>query len=111
MFRYKNDFVWNDVREMMATTLPWDRLDNKSCLVTGANGMIATYVVYLLISLVRERRINIHVIALSRNRQRSEELFADFLDDPHFEMYVCLSIWRGDWIIYFTLPEMRVLII
>ena len=86
MFRYKNDFVWNDVREMMATTLPWDRLDNKSCLVTGANGMIATYVVYLLISLVRERRINIHVIALSRNRQRSEELFADFLDDPHFEL-------------------------
>ena len=108
MFRYKNDFVWNDVREMMATTLPWDRLDNKSCLVTGANGMIATYVVYLLISLVRERRINIHVIALSRNRQRSEELFADFLDDPHFELLtqdVCMPIHlegRLDYIFHFA---------
>lgn len=108
MFGYKNDIVRKDIREMMAAVLPWDRLDGKSCLVTGANGMIATYVVYLLMSLVRERGIDIHVIALSRNRQRSEELFADFLDDHHFGLLiqdVCMPIHlegQLDYIFHFA---------
>ena len=55
MFRYKNTIVRNDMEEMLRVNLPWDKLGGKSCLVTGANGMIATYMVYLLMSLVRIR--------------------------------------------------------
>ena len=54
MFRYKNTIVRNDMEEMLRVNLPWDKLGGKSCLVTGANGMIATYMVYLLMSLVRD---------------------------------------------------------
>ena len=40
MFRYKNTIVRNDMEEMLRVNLPWDKLGGKSCLVTGANGMI-----------------------------------------------------------------------
>lgn len=42
MFRYKNTIVRNDMEEMLRVNLPWDKLGGKSCLVTGANGMIAS---------------------------------------------------------------------
>lgn len=108
MFSYKNTIVQNDMKEMINTPISWDRLDGKYCLVTGANGMIATYLIYLLISLVREKDLDIHIIALSRNRKRSEELFVDFLDDPHFELLtqdVCEPIRitsRLDYIFHFA---------
>ena len=97
------------MKEMINTFISWDRLDGKYCLVTGANGMIATYLIYLLISLVREKGLDIHIIALSRNRKKSEELFVDFLDDSHFELLiqdVCEPIRiisRLDYIFHFWL--------
>lgn len=76
------------MEEILRCNLPWNQLENKFCMVTGANGMIATYIIYLLMSLKRNMGINIHVVALSRNQKRSEELFAEFLDDPHFKLLI-----------------------
>lgn len=93
---------------MLRADLPWDRLEGKSCLVTGANGMIATYMVYLLMSLVRDKKMDIRVIALSRNQKRAEDLFVDFLKDSHFELLiqdVCdpiSIIGRLDYIFHFA---------
>ena len=52
--------------------------------------------------------MDIRVVALSRDRKRAEELFADFLEDPHFELLiqdVCESIHREggmDYIFHFA---------
>lgn len=108
MFGYRNAIVRDDMDEMLQANLPWDQLEGKSCLVTGANGMIATYMVYLLMSLVRDKKMDIRVIALSRNRQRSEMLFADLLNDSHFELLiqdVCMPIHlegQLDYIFHFA---------
>lgn len=108
MFVYKNVIVRSDMEEMLRADLPWDRLEGKSCLVTGANGMIATYMVYLLMSLVRDKKMDIRVIALSRNQKRAEDLFVDFLKDSHFELLiqdVCdpiSIIGRLDYIFHFA---------
>ena len=88
MFGYKNEIVQNDLRRVVNESLPWNNLNGKSCLVTGANGMIATYIVYFLMYLNREHDINVHVIALSRSRTKSEELFGDFLKDLCFELMI-----------------------
>ena len=108
MFGYKNTIVRSDMEEMLQAPLPWDRLVGKTCLVTGANGMIATYLIYLFMSLVREKGMDVRVVALSRNRKVSEGLFADFLDDPHFELLiqdVCMPIHlegQLDYIFHFA---------
>lgn len=95
MFGYKSEVVQNDLRKVAEEFMPWGKLNDKTCLVTGSNGMIATYIVYFLMFLNREYGMNIHVIALSRNRIKSEELFVDFLTDLNFEIMiqdVCNSI-------------------
>lgn len=108
MFGFNSEVVQTDLQKVVEESLPWDNLNDKTCLVTGSNGMIATYIIYFLMFLNRKYCMNIHVIALSRNRIKSEELFVDFLTDSHFEMMiqdVCESIEYGgkiDYIFHFA---------
>lgn len=108
MFNFKNNIVQNDLREITSLPISWKLLEGKSCLVTGANGMIATYIIYSFMYMIRKYDINIHIVALSRNRLKMEELFFDFLNDSHFELLVqdvCEPIHyegRLDYIFHFA---------
>lgn len=95
MFDYNNPIVRKDMDFICRVPVNWERLNGKSVLVTGANGMIATYLVYVLMHLVLECQSDIRVIALVRNKKKAEELFGAFLSDPHFvllEQDICDSI-------------------
>ncbi len=108
MFGYQNEIVQTDLQEMSSTPIEWGKLDNKTILITGANAMLATYVVYLLMYLIQHKGLHIHVIALARNMKKASDLFADFIEDKHFELClqdVCESIaYDGhiDYIFHFA---------
>ena len=85
MFGYSNSIVKADLQQMADNPLPWNELNNKTVLVTGANGMIATYIIYFLMYLNLEKCLNIKVIALSRNEKRAKDLFGDFWQDERFQ--------------------------
>ena len=108
MFGYRNKVVQEDLERLYSSSIPWDLLDNKSFLITGANGMIATYVVYILMYLVLRCKKNIQVFALSRNKEKSLELFREFIDDSHFSLLsqdVCESIRMNhniDYVFHFA---------
>ena len=40
-------FIIEDLQRMSETSLPWQELDGKTVLVTGATGMLASYVAWL----------------------------------------------------------------
>ena len=84
MFSYSNSIVQNDLREIIKISLDWDDLNNKNILITGANGMIATYLVYVLMNLNVTKGLNIKVFALSRDKEKAKELFNEFWNDPRF---------------------------
>lgn len=86
MFGYNNSIVQKDIKELISTNFQWFHLNNKRFLITGANGMLATYLIYTLMSLKKEKGLNIKVIALSRNLQKMQLLFKDFLEDKNFEI-------------------------
>ena len=48
MFGYNNTIVQEDIKSMMRTVSSWDRLNDKTVLVAGATGMLATYITYFL---------------------------------------------------------------
>lgn len=62
------------------------KINDKVVLVTGANGMIAAYLVYFLMFLHQEKKLNIHLIALSRNLKKSCQLFETFISDENFTL-------------------------
>ena len=59
----KREVVIEDLREMCEAELPWGELDGKTVLVTGATGMLASYVTWLLLHLHEREGIHVSVVA------------------------------------------------
>lgn len=62
--------------------------ENKSILITGANGIIASYLVHTFMWMNKTLNSNIEVIALVRNKVRGENVFKDYLNDNKFRFIV-----------------------
>lgn len=86
MFEYKNKVVQEDLRLMAEEHLEWHQFDGKTILVTGATGMLATYISYFLLYLKEEKGIDLILLALCRTKSKAEKTFKGFLDKPYFEL-------------------------
>lgn len=86
MFNYHNPIVQQDLKEI--SRIPLTGLDGRTVLVTGANGMIATYLIYALMFQADCHGLNIRLIALARNRKKAEQLFGAFLSDSRFTLLI-----------------------
>lgn len=74
-----------DLESVLSQSLPWERLNDKVILITGANGLIGSCVVDLLMK--RNEKFlgsNIKVIALARNEQEGKNRFAQYLNNKNF---------------------------
>ena len=83
-----SEVIIEDLQRMSDAKLPWGELDGKTILVTGATGMLASYVTWLLLYLHEHAGINISVFALCRNRQRAEQYFGSYLGEPYFRLLI-----------------------
>ena len=73
------DIIQEDLQRMSEAKLPWRELEGKTVLVTGATGMLASYVTWLLLYLHEHAGINVSVVALCRNRQKAEQYFGSYV--------------------------------
>ena len=83
-----NNIIQEDLQRMSEAKLPWQELEGKTVLVTGATGMLASYVTWLLLYLHEHAGINVSVVALCRNRQKAEQYFGLYVGKSYF----CLLI-------------------
>ena len=84
----KNEVIIEDLQRMSEAHLPWRELDRKTVLVTGATGMLASYVTWLLLYLHEYAGINVSVVALCRNRRLAEHFFNSYVGKPYFSLLV-----------------------
>lgn len=82
------EVITDDLRRMSETSLPWRELDGKTVLVTGATGMLASYVTWLLLYLHEHAGVNVSVVALCRNRQKAEQYFGSYVGQPYFHLLI-----------------------
>lgn len=88
-YLYETDVVQNDMKQITAdNNIAFDKLADKTVLITGANGMLAYYCACVLMYLNKEKNMNIKVIALVRNEQRALTKFGCFVGEPLFELLV-----------------------
>lgn len=73
----------DDIIEAAKVDLPWNKLDGKNILITGATGLIGSCLVNVLMHLSDQ---NFHLYAMGRSHARAERLFAEYnnLDNFHF---------------------------
>lgn len=88
MSLYKNEIVQKDLIEITENIKNLESLKNTSILITGATGMLATYMVYTTMYLNEKEQYNTKVYALVRNKKRAEEKFEEFLENPNFHLIV-----------------------
>ena len=84
-FRYSNNIVQEDLRRM-ATPELCDALDNKTVMVAGATGMLATYITFFLCFLRNEYGVNVTIVALCRTKSKADSLYAEFYREEWFTL-------------------------
>lgn len=72
---YYNEIIQKDLKNLIKENIDFSILKNKKILVTGANGMLATYFIYFLMYLNDKENMNIKIYALSRNEDKLKSRF------------------------------------
>ena len=74
------EFFHEDIDKIASVEfIPWEKLCEKTILITGATGLIGTSVVKGLFIANQKRNLRLKIIALVRDVKKAEERFADVL--------------------------------
>ena len=63
--------IEEDLKAIVSSSLPWERLFGKTILISGANGFVPSYVLETLLYLNESAGAGIHAVALVRNPERA----------------------------------------
>lgn len=81
--RNVNTIIKNDMASVIDDCRHIEALRNQTILITGATGLIAKNLVYFLLELNKTKNTNIRVIALVRNKEKAQKVFADYEGDKN----------------------------
>lgn len=80
MTLYNNNLYCEDIKYVSLLDLPWEKLEKKSVLISGATGMIGSFLVDVLLS----KDIDCTVYALGRSEEKANSRFSKWKNDSHF---------------------------
>ena len=88
MYLYDNFLYLEDIAYVTKLDLPWENLQGKNILISGATGLIGSFLVDVLMSL-NEKGLNCTVYALNRNEEKAIQRFPKWINSNylHFIPY------------------------
>ena len=107
MTLYDNTLYMEDVDETAALPLPWEKLAGKTVLLSGATGLVGSFLTDVLMRR-NERGLGCCVYALSRNETRAGERFSRWAADERLRFipydinrpFAKNSVDRADYILH-----------
>ena len=75
-----NSIITQDMEDIYSRELPWEELDGKTILLTGAYGMLASYIVYFIFFIRNKKNIKVNLIAIVRNKDKFYKKFSDITE-------------------------------
>lgn len=102
-----NEYI-EDVKKTAGMSLPWNQFKDKSFVITGATGLIGSFLVDVLLEKNRTDNLNCTVYALVRNESKAQARFSAHIGDPHLvfvkydvrEQLVDGSIDKADYVLH-----------
>lgn len=73
-----------DIAAVAALPLPWERLAGTTLLVAGARGLVGSFLIDVLMHLNRESGLNCRIIAMGRDVEKGQAVFAPYWSSPCF---------------------------
>ena len=80
-----NKIIKEDIIEIISE-IPGDKFLNKTVLITGANGFLASYLTFYFLFLNKRKKQKTKIIAIVRDLKKAKIKFKDFLDNDFFEL-------------------------
>lgn len=78
--------IEQDMQEIYGRSIDWTKLYEKNVLITGATGMLASYLIFFLIYLNENYHSKINIIALVRNEEKCHKIFGAFAQKEYFSI-------------------------
>lgn len=75
---YQNDLYLDDVCHVAGLDLPWHKLKNKTLMLSGATGLIGSFLVDVLMYKNENEGLNCNVIALGRSEEKAKTRFSKY---------------------------------
>ena len=72
-----NRILKEDVQQFAERFELWEQLRDKTFLITGATGLIGSVMVKCLLELNKQKQLGIKIIAVVRNLEKAQQVFAD----------------------------------
>ena len=69
----------------------YEKFKNKSIFISGATGMIGSFLIDVLMKLNNEKNLNCKIYALGRNEQTAREKFENYNNNPMFNFIVAVA--------------------
>ncbi|SHK88175.1 Nucleoside-diphosphate-sugar epimerase [Selenomonas ruminantium] len=95
----KSNLYHEDIERTAALPLPWEKLQGKSILITGASGLIGTFLVDMLMYKNCVDDLDTKIIAIGRKAEKAKERFGEYWKNEAF------SFLRADINTPLSLPE------
>lgn len=83
---FKREFFEKDLITMTSIDIDFNKIDGKNILITGANGLIASYFIDMLMWLNQSKKYSINIYAMCRNKAKAKVRFRDYIDDKKFNI-------------------------
>src|SRR6516225_12093705 len=85
----RNRIVTEDLEDIAGGPLPYQELEGKTVLVSGANGFLPSYMVETLLYLNEiAHKAAVQIIALVRNKEKAETRFAEYRNRKDLKLVV-----------------------
>ncbi|EPC71713.1 epimerase/dehydratase [Lacticaseibacillus paracasei subsp. paracasei Lpp126] len=81
---FSKQLYQEDVVKVSKMDLPWDEFSDAGVLITGASGMIGSFLVDVLMYKNLSESLNCHVYALGRSEQNARNRFDHYWEDKNF---------------------------
>lgn len=86
MYIKEKEYI-SDVERVANAYLPWEKLQGKKVLITGASGLIGTFLIDVLMRKNQQDNLMINICAIGRNIDKAMERFHDYGQDKNFIFY------------------------
>lgn len=78
---YENQLYIDDVQYVARRDLPWEKLNGKSLMLSGATGLLGSFLVDVVMEKNISEDLNCTVYALARNEEKAKQRFSKILSD------------------------------
>ncbi|MBR2840104.1 NAD-dependent epimerase/dehydratase family protein [Candidatus Saccharibacteria bacterium] len=83
-----NNYLTEDIKKTIESFVAIELIKDKVFFITGANGLIGSFLIDVLMYLNEKHDLNITVIANSRSKEKLESKFPNYVFNPLFKCYI-----------------------